>query len=280
MRVRGEESPGLATASAVLAGSLVLAVATLAAAAEHPLSACKDAGASFATVEAVGARDGATVRLADGRELRLAGVLAANELDGDDTAMRRATAALDALVSGKRLALYGKPDGKDRYGRLIAQAALADEPRWIAAELVARGELRVAPEAGAPACTESLLVHERAARAAGLGLWADPRFAVQDANALDALLAAAGRFAVVEGTVLRVGESGRRLFLDFGARYSRDFTVVVPRTARAAFEAAGVDLKQARGKRVRARGVLYVWGGPALDVSGPAAIEFLPESGS
>ena len=278
MRVSGEGSVGLPTAA--LAGAAVFAAAAIAAAAENPLSACKDAGEAFTTVEAVGARDGATVRLADGRELRIVGVVAPNELDGDDTAMRRATQALDGLVVGKRLALYGKPDNKDRYGRLVVQAALVDEPRWIAAELVARGELRVAPETGAPACTESLLVHERAARTAGLGVWADSRFAVQDANALDALLAAAGRFAVIEGTVRRVGESGRRLFLDFGVRYSRDFTVVVPRTARAAFEAAGVDLKQARGKRMRARGVLYTWGGPALEVYGPAAIEFLPESGS
>jgi endonuclease YncB( thermonuclease family) len=278
MRVRGAGSFG-AVAAAVVAAT-ALAWAATAAAAENPISACKEAGEPFATVAAVGARDGATVRLADGRELRLAGVLAANELDGDDAAMRRATEALDGLVAGKRLALYGKPDNKDRYGRTVAQAALADEPRWIVAELVARGELRVAPEAGAPACTESLLVHERAARTGGLGLWPDPRFAVQDANALDALLAASGRFAVVEGTVRRVGESGRRLFLDFGPRYTRDFTVVVARTARAAFEAAGVDPKQARGKRVRARGVLYAWGGPALEVHGPAAIEFLPESGS
>jgi len=279
MRVRGDGLLRIGPV-AMLAGGLALVWAESAVAAENPISVCKEAAEAFATVEAVGARDGATVRLTDGRELRLAGVLAANELDGDAIAIRRATQALDRLVAGKRLALYGKSENKDRYGRLVAQAALTDEPRWIAAELVARGELRVAPEAGAPACTESLLVHERTARAARLGLWADARFAVQDANALDVLLAASGRFAVVEGTVRRVGESGRRLFLDFGTRYTRDFTVVVPRTARAAFEAAGVDLKQARGKRVRARGVLYAWDGPALEVYGPAAIEFLSENGT
>jgi endonuclease YncB( thermonuclease family) len=266
--------------AAVIAAATAFAWIATVGAAENPLSACSAAGHPFATVEAVGARDGVTIRLADGRELRLAGVLAPSELDGDDAAVRRATLALDSLVAGKRLALYGSSDSMDRYGRLIVQAALVDDPRWIAADLVARGELRVAPDAGMPACTESLLAHERAARAARLGLWADKRFAIRNANAPRALLGASGRFMVVEGTVARVGESGRRLFLDFGARYSRDFTVIVPRAARAAFEAAGVDLKQARGRRVRARGVLHVWGGPALEVYGPAAIEFLPESGS
>ena len=262
------------------AATLAFALAFAPARADSPLAACKDAGEPFATVEAAGARDGATIRLADGRELRLAGVIAANDLDGDAEAVRRATAALDALVAGKRLALYGKPDTKDRYGRIVAQVALAEEPRWIAAELVAAGMLRIAPEAGEPACTDALQTHERSARTAKLGFWAEPRFAVQDAQAIEALNAARGRFAIVEGSVQRVGELGGRTFLDFGRRYTQDFTIVVPRAAQSAFQAAGIDLKAMRGKRVRVRGVLYAFGGPAIEARLPAAIEILERGGS
>ena len=262
------------------AAALALVLAHASARADSPLAACKDAGEPFATVEAAGARDGATIRLADGRELRLAGVIAANDLDGDAEAVRRATAALDALVAGKRLALYGKPDTKDRYGRIVAQVTLADESRWIAAELVAAGMLRIAPEAGAPACADALLTHERSARTAKLGFWAEPRFAVQDAQAIEVLNVARGRFAIVEGSVQRVGESGGRTFLDFGRRYTQDFTIVVPRAAQSAFQAAGIDLKAMRGKRVRVRGVLYAFGGPAIEARLPAAIEILEREGS
>ncbi|HEY8268558.1 MAG TPA: thermonuclease family protein [Xanthobacteraceae bacterium] len=282
MRGHGDENIGVVRVAWAFLGAaaLALVLAHASALAESPLAACKEAGEPFATVEATGARDGATIRLADGRELRLAGVIAANDLDGDAEAVRRATAALDTLVAGKRLALHGKPDTKDRYGRIVAQATLADEPRWIAAELVAAGMLRIAPEAGEPACFDSLLTHERSARAAKLGFWAEPRFAVQDAQAIEALSAARGRFAIVEGSVLRVGESGGRTFLDFGRRYSQDFTIVVPRAAQSAFQAAGIDLKAMRGKRIRVRGVLYAFGGPAIEARLPAAIEILEREGS
>ncbi len=168
----------------------------------------------------------------------------------------------------------------DRYGRIVGQGALTEEPRWVAAELVAAGMLRIAPEAGEPACADALQTHERSARAAKLGFWAEPRFAVQDAQAIEALNAARGRFAIVEGSVQRVGESGGRTFLDFGRRYSQDFTIVVPRAAQNAFQAAGIDLKAMRGKRVRVRGVLYAFGGPAIEARLPAVIEILGQEGS
>ncbi len=66
-----------------LLGAAALGLAATAARADG-LAACAEAGAPFATVTAKSARDGVTLQLADGRELRLAGVVAANDLDGDD----------------------------------------------------------------------------------------------------------------------------------------------------------------------------------------------------
>ncbi len=275
----GTRDHGNAGTAAAAACALAL-FAVSPAHAESALAACKDIGEPFAFVEAVGARDGATIRLADGREARLAGVIAATDLDGDAEAARRAAAALEALVAGKRLALHGKADAKDRYGRILVQAALADEARWIAAELVAAGHLRAAPDLGEPACADALIAREREARAAKRGLWAVERFQVQNADALAALLAAKGRFAIVEGTVRRIGETNARTFLDFGRRYTEDFTIVIPRAARAAFQAAGIDLKSMRGKRVRVRGVLYESGGPAIELRTPAALEILEREGA
>jgi endonuclease YncB( thermonuclease family) len=244
------------------------------------IAACAEAGAPFATVTAKVARDGATIQLNDGREVRLAGVVAANDLDGDDSAVRAATAALARLVSGRTLALHGRSD-TDRYGRLVAQVAVVDsEPNWLQALLITEGILRVAPEAGEPACSGALLALEQKARAARTGIWAEPRFALQKADDLATLNAASGRFAVVEGTVTRVGEVGGRLFLDFGRRYLEDFTLVVARDARPAFDKAGIDLKALKGKTVRARGVLYPWGGPAIELRKPAALEIVAGGGT
>jgi endonuclease YncB( thermonuclease family) len=269
----------------VFASALAVIAATVLAVppgqAADAIAACAEASALWARVEAVGARDGITIRLADGREVRLAGVIAANDLDADAEAVERATRALDQAIAGRRITLHGRAQGRDRYGRLVAQVAIeGEETSWIQAALVAAGMLRVAPAAGEPACARALIVHERAARSARAGLWTSSRFAVQEAGSIAALAAATGRYAIVEGTVRRIGEAGGRLFLDFGRRYSEDFTVMIARDARAAFAAAGVDFKALTGKRVRARGVLLSWGGPAIEVKLPAALELLDQDGA
>jgi micrococcal nuclease len=263
-----------------------LALATLAnyatdAARADAWPACARTSITPASYEAAGARDGATLRLTDGREVRLAGVIAANDLDGDQGAATRATATLDRLVAGKRILLYSLSNATDRHGRILAQVALADEDSaWVQGLLVANGMLRVGPEAGEPACAELLIAHERAARAANAGLWTEPRFSVDSANHLAALNAAIGRFAVVEGLVTRIGETPSRTYIDFGRRYREDFTIIIPRAARAEFRAAGIDLKALRGKRIRGRGVLFSSGGPAIEVRKPASIEIVQGSGT
>jgi hypothetical protein len=140
--------------------------------------------------------------------------------------------------------------------------------------------VRVGPEAGEPACTEALIAKERAARAAQAGLWTEPRFSVESAGHLAALNAAIGRFAVVEGTVVRVGETASRTYIDFGRRYRESFTIVIPREARAEFRAAGIDLAALRGKRIRGRGVLFSSGGPAIEIRKPASIEIIQGNGA
>jgi hypothetical protein len=59
-----------------LLGAAALGLAAMAARA-NGLVACAEAGAPYATVTAKSARDGVTVQLSDGREVRLAGVVAA-----------------------------------------------------------------------------------------------------------------------------------------------------------------------------------------------------------
>jgi endonuclease YncB( thermonuclease family) len=239
------------------------------------------AGEPFAAAQVLRARDGATIELADGREVRLAGVVAPAILDGDAAAAERAAIALHALTAGRSVTLFGLAATPDRYARLRAQVAVdGNVAHWVQAVLVRAGVLRVAPGTGDPDCAAGLLREEREARANRAGLWGDRRFGVQEAGDTAALLAATGRFAVVEGTVERVGQGTASLFLDFGTRYREAFTVVIPRGARAAFAAAGVDPHSISGKRVRARGVIYSWGGPALELRTPAALELVEADGT
>lgn len=251
------------------------------ASADEVYSSCPEAGTVFQNAEASGALDGTTFRLSDGREVRLAGVIAANDMDGDRDASIRARAALDHAVAGKHVALHGRADDRNRYGMLIAQVAVAEgDTRWVQGNLVSKGMLRVAPEVSEVPCTKALLGFEWQAREEQKGVWAEPRFSVEQADHIEALTAAAGRFALVEGTVRRVGETSSRTYLDFGRRYTEDFSIIIPRAARAAFAAAGVDLKALQGKHVRVRGVIFSSGGPAIEIRNPASLEIFASNGT
>lgn len=248
--------------------------------ASDAFSSCPEAGAEFQDAEGGGALNGTTFRLADGREIRLAGVVAANDMDGDREASARARAALNTLIAGKHVILHGTTH-RNRYGQTIAQVAVSGGgTQWVQAQLVSEGVLRVAPEASEIPCAGALLDLERGAREARKGVWSEPRFSIERADQIEALSAAAGRFALVEGRVHRVGETSSRTYLDFGRRYTEDFSIIIPRAARAVFAAAGIDLKALRGKRVRVRGVLFASGGPAIEIRNPASLEIFAGNGT
>jgi hypothetical protein len=127
---------------------------------------------------------------------------------------------------------------------------------------------------GDKACADSLLSAERAARAAGRGLWADPNFAPLSAKNLTRLQAGRGQFALVEGKVLSVRESGATIYVNFGRRWTRDFTVTIARRKGRAFAAAGVEPKKLEGHRIRVRGWIEQRGGPIIAAEAPEQIEF------
>jgi hypothetical protein len=128
---------------------------------------------------------------------------------------------------------------------------------------------------GDKACADALLSAERAARGARRGLWADPNFAPLSAENLTRLQAERGRFALVEGKVLSVRESGSTIYVNFGRRWTRDFTVIILRRLQRAFTAAGIEPKKLEGRRIRVRGWLEQRGGPIIAAEAPEQIEFV-----
>lgn len=253
----------------VLAGVLFFLGALSAYAQEHTACGGKPYPARIAE-----ALDGHSLRLADGRVVRIAHVIAPVGIDGDSEATSRAKLALGEIANGKDATLFLESESTDRYGRLSAQAILIDGKRWLEADLLERGQARLYFVTNGE-CAKALLQHEAKARVAKTGLWANPKFAVFDAEMVDALLAADGRFAVVEGTIRHVGEARRRLYLDFGRRFTKDFTIILPDNVRKTLAAAGSDPKSWRGKRIRVRGILFSWGGPAIELNQAQAIELL-----
>lgn len=244
--------------------SVALTCATIVCSARaQDATACKLTALGTAKVAAV--RDGGTLMLDDGRELRLAGIeITAGSRD-----------ALQALAGGQLLRLERLGPEQDRYGRLVAFAFAENAAQSIQAALLEQGRARVSARIGAKSCAEALLTIERAARAAKRGLWADPNFAPLQAENLTQLQADRGRFALVEGKVLSVRESGATIYANFGRRWTRDFTVIILKRQQRTFAAAGVEPKQLEGRRIRVRGWIEQRGGPVVMAEAPEQIELI-----
>jgi endonuclease YncB( thermonuclease family) len=237
----------------------LLAAAGTAAAAEQT---CQLEPAGTAEVAAV--RDGRTLLLRDGSELRLAAIETATGSE----------AALGALALGKTLTLKRLgPEARDRYGRLLAFAFAPDSRQSLQQALLDQGLARVSARIGDKACAEALLTGERAARAANRGLWADPNFAPLRSDDVSGLTAKRGRFALVEGKVLSVRESGGTIYLNFGRRWTRDFSVIIASRLRRSFATAGIEPKSLEGRRVLVRGFIEQRNGPIIEAAAPEQIE-------
>jgi endonuclease YncB( thermonuclease family) len=220
-------------------------------------------GLGTATVASV--RDGRTLLLTDGRELRLAAI------EADDASR----AALNALAAGKMLRLEKLGPEQDRYGRVVAIAYTDDAHESLQQVMLAQGQARVSGRVGNRPCAELLLKAEHTARATVRGIWADPNFAPLPSHDVTRITAVRGRFALVEGKVLSVRESGATIYVNFGRRWAQDFAVTILKRHRRDFAAAVIEPKELEGRRIRVRGWVEQRRGPMMEASVPEQIEVI-----
>jgi hypothetical protein len=220
---------------------------------------------SIGTATVSGITDG-SIALDNGRKLHLAGVEA-----GD---IVRIAPAAGTVLTLKRL-----PGARetDRYGRLNAHVFITDggTERWVQAELVDQGLARVSPRVGDTDCARKLLAAEQSARAAKLGLWGEAYYVIGRAEDPAEVLKNRGRLGLVEGKVLSVRESGGTIYVNFGRRWSEDFTVTIAKRNARMFSAAGLEPKSLSGRRVRIRGWIEERGGPWVEAARPEQIEVM-----
>jgi endonuclease YncB( thermonuclease family) len=244
---------------------------------EQPATAVACGGDVVARGTASRVIDGRTFVLDDGREIRLAAIEAPSS-DAAAPGGAAAKAALDALVGGDDIVLRRADIETDRYGRLVGYAyAVRDGDELFAqGEMIAAGLARVGDRVGSRGCALELFKRETAARQAKLGLWGDPYYEVLAAETPADVLARKGRFALVEGKVVSVRESGPTIYVNFGRRWSEAFSVTVLKRNERNFAAAGLDLPGLTGRLVRVRGVIEqrgASGSPSIEALHPEQIE-------
>jgi endonuclease YncB( thermonuclease family) len=247
------------------------------AAAGAPEPDCGPAGIDErALVERV--HDGDTLRLRDGRAVRLIGINAPElaRRDGSSPAEAHAGHAREVLgrllPPGSEVDLDFEADREDRYGRLLAHLFLVQgDRRNVQQILLEQGHavaIVIPPNTG---LTECYLHAERRARARKAGLWALPDYEPVDTGRLEP-----GRsgFRLIQGRVERVAETRGSWWLDLEG----DISLRILKTDMLNFR--DYQLSSLAGQRIEARGWLAPRRGgrpgSIMNLRHPAAIELLP----
>ncbi|KJJ98212.1 nuclease [Pseudomonas sp. 21] len=229
------------------------------------------------TVRVARVVDGDTLKLADGRSVRLIGVNApelAHHGRSEEAFAVTAQRRLQQLVAANdgEVGLVAGQQGKDKYGRTLAHA-FDGQGNNLESRLLAEGLgylVAIAPNTDLTVCQQAA---EREARRARLGLW--KKSPVQTAQQLQD-----SGFAVVQGRVEQVQRNRGGLWVELdGPLVLR----IQPRLVRQFDDATLRDLK---GRQVEARGWVIdraerggVKPGQArwmLPVTDPAMMEVLP----
>jgi len=231
--------------------------------------------------------DGETVTLDDGRTVRLIGAMAPRAPDWWKKPepwppAELARKALSDLVLGHDVALLYGGRKEDRHARQLAHLFVdrGDERIWVQSSLIERGFSRAYSFQGNRMCIRPLQARENSAREAKLGLWWRKTYAVLDAGRPKSIFPRMHTFQIVEGTVRGVKKTKRWTFVNFGADWKRDFTIAVKAKNRRLFAKSDLVLSSLRGRRIRVRGWIESWNGPAIKVTHPEEIEILDQTPS
>ncbi len=238
--------------------------------------ACPAAGSERGSIANIDER--LEITLKDGRTLRLAGLEpprpTPDQPDFDTTAR-------DALRAraGNEVAFVPLAEKPDRWGRIPAfiffeQPGAA--PVSVGQFLLAGGFARFMPEPEAHPCRAFFLAAEASARAAKLGVWRDPFYAVLSPTDRDAFAERAATNVVVEGRLSGIDEGRLRTYLEFAPRTARAFEVTILQRNVKKFARAGLEFHALIGRTLRVRGLLDLRFGPQIEISSPDEIELIP----
>ncbi len=219
-----------------------------------------------------------TLRLADGRFVHLAEVLAPSAASGSgfDPSLAAMT-YLRSAAQGRKVEVKFGGTRRDRYGVTIAHVYVAGEPPlWLQEGLVSAGLALAFPQADNHSCSRNLTSFEAKARDEKRGHWGLALFKVLSARDTRSLLNLVQTYQIVQGKAERVTQAGGRVFIHFGEESRFGFSAVIePAAQKRLTESQSPDEWQ--GKVIRIRGWIERKRGPFITVAQPEQIELIGE---
>ncbi len=185
---------------------------------------------------------------------------------------------LSELALNKKVRLYYGGLKRDRYDRALAQVFLLDEDGsseiWLQEEMIRRGYGRVYTWPDTWQDSHRLYAAEQDARDAKRGIW-DKKFYEIRSPEPDKLAQDMDSFQLVQGVITDTAKIRDKVFLNFGADYRTDFTVLIPREGQKRFAKSGIDPLSLEGAKVRVRGWVEMDNGPMMYLDHVERLEVL-----
>ena len=220
--------------------------------------------------------DGDTVVLDDDRQVRLVGIQAPKLPLGRAHVEKQPFAdeskkALEDLALNKTVKLSYGGRRMDRHGRALAHLYLEDGT-WVQGWLLERGLARVYSFRDNRTQVEAMLALEADARQHRDGIWSHPFYRVISARRSHDLV---DTFQVVEARIVDAVRIKRRVYLNFGADWRKDFTVTISPKNMRLFNKEKIRPETWSGRKIRVRGWINWRNGPMIEVTHPEQIEVL-----
>lgn len=271
---------------------VIVACDSYSAGAQTPSPTCKlEAGPQRAVAAIV---DGETIRLDDGKDVRLIGALAprssdaAAEGDGPWPPEEKTLTAVRRLLRGRSVTLSFAGRRSDRHGRVLAHVHVtrSDGTRvWVQNWLIEQGMARAYSLPGNDDCIADLLAAEASARQERRGLWEHAAYQVRPAAQPAELARYRTTYQVVAGEVAHATTSGSRVYVTL--KSSEPSAIPGSRSRRGAFRLTwarnlrplpGIDTPDALvGREVLVRGWIEQRTGPQIDIETAGQIELVTQ---
>lgn len=218
----------------------------------------------------------ATVLRADNEALlRFPGLISGKDL-GNTALEEKTIALLKNRIDERALSSYVVLDAKDRHNAALLMPHDAKIDAIVTSFLRAGLVVLYVPEKEDLSIPSGWRNAEREAETKHQGLWADIPLLAAD-TILEDYRQYLGRFVVVEGTISSVYTTRARIFLNFGHDWKTDFTLTLPAEYQKRFGLGGKEgeVEAWKGRKVRVRGWLENYNGPAIRLTHPAQWEIV-----
>ncbi|MFV2059433.1 MAG: thermonuclease family protein [Gammaproteobacteria bacterium] len=205
--------------------------------------------------------DGDTLKLRDGRKLRIIGINTP-ELGNDNNGNKAEPLALKArdflrnlIKKSEAIQIRYGVQKNDRYGRLLAHIFVTDKQGHrenISAVMLENGlarSLHVPPNSWQYRCYDQL---DKQAQRLNIGLWSNSYYKTVDVANLKPASDYKSQFIQVSGIVTRVADSKKNIWVNLGS----DFALRINKSNIHAFNT--IDFNKLPGEKITARGyVMY-----------------------